>query len=167
MYVAALMGRSFFMGVKQMNMGQKQKIHELRGNGQSYKQIALALGISENTVKSYCRRNIKMAAETEATIIDKQIRIEEFHTICKHCQKPLVQAVKGQPKKFCSEKCRRLWWKANESRLNRKAYYSLTCSMCGVKFESYGNRNRKFCSHACYIKKRFEKEGGANDKRAV
>lgn len=150
-----------------MNTEQKQKIHKLRESGQSYLQIALALGISENTVKSYCRRNINKIIKVEATEISKQKETAKSNATCKHCQKPLMQSAKGQPKKFCSEKCRRFWWKVNESQLDKKAYYTLICSMCGVEFESYGNRNRKFCSHACYIKKRFEKEGGANDKGAV
>lgn len=40
-----------------MTNEQKAKITELRHNGVSYASIASALGISKETVKSFCRRN--------------------------------------------------------------------------------------------------------------
>ncbi|MCX7749149.1 MAG: sigma-70 region 4 domain-containing protein [Clostridia bacterium] len=155
------------MEVNQMNIEQKQKIFELRSNGQSYLQIAQTLRVSENTVKSFCRRNINKPEKVETSVAIKTVETKESLSDCKHCGKPLIHADKGQPKKFCSEKCRRIWWKANDGQIDRKAWYALNCSMCGIEFESYGNRNRRFCSHACYIKKRFEKGGGENDKRAI
>lgn len=48
----------------------------------------------------------------------------------------------------------------------RKAFYPMVCAECGEKFLSYGNRERKYCSHACYIKARFGK-GGYHDEGAV
>jgi len=36
---------------------QKEQITQMRSEGFSYAKIAAALGISENTVKSFCRRN--------------------------------------------------------------------------------------------------------------
>jgi len=32
---------------------------------------------------------------------------------------------------------------------------TMTCARCGKEFTSYGNKNRKYCSHDCYIKARF------------
>lgn len=46
-----------------MNTAQNQRIEFLRGKGESYSSIAGDLGISENTVKSYCRRGYYGAAE--------------------------------------------------------------------------------------------------------
>ena len=40
-----------------MTAAQKQRVEFLRAKGESYAAIADDLGISENTVKSYCRRN--------------------------------------------------------------------------------------------------------------
>ena len=40
-----------------MTAAQKQRIESLRGKGESYAAIADDLGIPENTIKSYCRRN--------------------------------------------------------------------------------------------------------------
>jgi DNA-binding CsgD family transcriptional regulator len=139
-----------------MTEKEKEKIHLMRHNGQSYSKIASALGISKNTIKSYCRRN-NLGAKKE----------KEIYTSCKQCGKALTQGTKGQPKKFCSEECRRLWWKANESQYNKKAFYTLRCIGCGEKFQSYGNKNRKFCSHACYINYRFKKVGSLNDEGAI
>ena len=40
-----------------MTIIQKRKVVYLREKGESYAAIASAIGASENTVKSYCRRN--------------------------------------------------------------------------------------------------------------
>lgn len=135
-----------------MTNDQKEKIQKMREEGLSYLQIAAKLNLQKDTIKSYCRRfNINQ---------DNTI---EIYSTCKNCGEPLVQEKTGQHKKFCSEKCRRIWWKNNEKELNRKAYYSITCSGCGRVFKSYGNKNRKFCSHACYINYRFKKVRDAYD----
>ena len=173
---AALMGRSLCMGVQHMTIDQKKKIQQMRQEDRSYLEIALTLGISKNTIKSYCRRKNLDTSEgsTAKTAVLK--RSCEIHTDCKQCGKPLVQGKRGQPKKFCSEECRRTWWKGNSSQIAKKAWYTLTCSMCGKEFESYGNKERKFCDHSCYIsyryndfakRKRFEKAGDDHDSRTV
>jgi endogenous inhibitor of DNA gyrase (YacG/DUF329 family) len=145
-----------------MDADQKQQIQQMRQEGLSYSQIASALGISENTIKSFCRRNSLCTMKSPKPLVAK-----ETHAFCKHCEKPLTHGTKGQPKKFCSEECRRAWWKANDNQLMKKAYYTFKCIGCGKKNESYGNRNRKFCGHACYIKNRFEKGGDEHDPCTV
>ena len=141
---------------------QKEQIQRMRQEGQSYSYIASTLGVSKNTIKAYCRRSKLLASVNMKAKEEKEI-----YTICKQCEKPLTQGKKGQPKKFCAEECRRLWWKANDRELVKKAYYTLSCTECGNKFESYGNKNRKFCGHACYIKNRFKKERGLNESGAI
>lgn len=141
---------------------QKEQIQKMRQEGQSYSKIALNLGISENTIKSYCRRK-----NLGANKITKQSREQEIHTLCKHCGKSLMQGTRGQPKKFCSDNCRREWWKINDTKYERKAFYKLKCIGCGKEFESYGNKSRKFCGHTCYINYRFKKERVLNDTGAV
>jgi DNA-directed RNA polymerase specialized sigma subunit, sigma24 homolog len=141
---------------------QKEQIQKMRQEGQSYSKIASTLEISENTIKSYCRRNNLRATESNKAKTEKEVYIS-----CKHCGKPLTHGIKGQPKKFCSEECRRLWWKANASEHDKQAYYTLSCVGCGKKFESYGNKSRKFCGHACYINYRFKKESVLNDTGAI
>lgn len=116
-------------------------IEKLRQNGYSYKEIADALKISINTVKSFCRRNDLSGTSTNKTYI------------CINCGKEL-----NANKRFCSSTCRQAWWNKNLDKVNRKAYYSFTCSYCHKPFNAYGNKNRKYCSHECYIKDRFGNE---------
>ena len=76
---------------------------------------------------------------------------------CLYCGREIKQPDTGRPKKFCTDKCRREWWKGHSDRINRKesAMYQVVCERCGTEFLSYGNRKRKYCSHNCYIKARF------------
>ena len=49
-----------------MTTSQKQRIEYVRDKGESYASIADDLGISENTIKSYCRqKNIGVAIKQE------------------------------------------------------------------------------------------------------
>lgn len=98
-----------------MTNDQKEKIKNMRQAGDSYSQITLTLSINKNTVKAYCRRNNLVANESAKPKTEKNI-----YTSCKQCEKPLTHGTKGQPKKFCSEDCRRLWWKANDSKHVKK-----------------------------------------------
>ncbi|RAZ95782.1 RNA polymerase subunit sigma-70, partial [Klebsiella oxytoca] len=60
-----------------------------------------------------------------------------------------------RPRKFCSEKCRRQWWKAHPQEGNRKAIVTKKCECCGREFSFYRSRKPKYCSYDCYIKARF------------
>jgi len=131
---------------------QKKKIEYMRGMGESYAAIADALGISVNTVKSYCRRNGlggRMAASVSTSV--------EPVAVCKQCGNPLVQLQGMKPRKFCSPSCRSAWWAAHPQEIRQKAVYSFTCAKCSAGFTAYGNKGRKYCSHACYVADRFEK----------
>lgn len=134
---------------------EKEKIRYLRCEGLGYRAIAARLGISENTVKSFCRRNnLSGIAKKEPVMV------------CRHCGQSLAPHPKHKKRKFCSEACRRAWWKAHPELIHKKAFYSLNCVCCKKDFLSYGNQTRKYCSHACYIKARFGK-GGGHDEGAV
>jgi len=132
-----------------MTLTQKKIIADMRSNGSSYSEIATMLGLSKNTVKSYCQRNnVPQAKKTSVN-----------RTYCKQCGQE-IEIIPGRKlKKFCSDKCRMAWWVANPSQLNRKATYNFTCAFCGADFTAYGNQSRKFCGHACYIASRFGKAG--------
>jgi endogenous inhibitor of DNA gyrase (YacG/DUF329 family) len=142
---------------------QKEHITVLRERGASYSKISAALNISENTIKSFCRRN---NLGINSAIYNSETKIIE--TYCKLCGKELNQTPKGKKKKFCSYSCRMEWWKTHPNSVIRKANYSFTCHYCKNEFTAYGNKSRKFCSHACYINDRFgvsEKvsDGAVND----
>ena len=128
-----------------MTYAQKQRIARLRGEGASYAQIGAQLGLSENTVKSYGRRNQLDAAVTMAQ------NSTGIVSACEHCGQPM--ALSGQrTKRFCSNACRSAWWKEHPEALDRKAIYKFTCSYCGAAFDCYGNNHRKYCSRGCYAK---------------
>ena len=116
-----------------MTHGQKEQIDTLREQGNGYKRIAGILGVSVNTIASYCRRKT---------------------AVCPCCGATLVMTPKHRKKKFCSDTCRLKWWYANSEKLNKKANYDCTCQFCGKVFVSYGNKNRKYCSRSCYGKSR-------------
>ena len=132
-----------------MRPAQKQQVERLRGQGESYAAIAAALGISENTVKSHCRRNNlgvrRITAKAEDT--------------CGNCGKPLEHTSGAKKKRFCSDKCRMAWWNAHPDAVNRKAVYHFRCAVCDRPFESYGNDHRKYCSRACFGAARRTSDG--------
>lgn len=137
-----------------MNDLQRERIVQLRTGGASYNKIASALGISINTVKSFCRRN-NLGGNLSIGVL-KNIVSQIF---CKQCGKELVQVPGRKALKFCSGDCRVKWWNARPDKVNKKAFYSFTCANCNVSFTAYGNSTRKYCSHQCYIHHRF-KGGG-------
>jgi endogenous inhibitor of DNA gyrase (YacG/DUF329 family) len=128
---------------------QKVLITDLRGKGYGYKKIAQMTGISENTVKSYCRRN----SVPMTTVVDTPSADNEH--FCLSCGFPVTQKSGRKNKKFCSDRCRNKWWNTHLDQVKRKAIYEFTCPTCGGPFSAYGNANRKYCSHECYIEDRF------------
>lgn len=108
----------------------------------SYVEIGRRLDLSKDTVATFCRRN--------------GLGNNAKHTLfCKNCGKPIQVTPHRKPKKFCSDACRTAWWNSHPECVNRKAIYHFVCACCGKNFTAYGNRGRKYCSHACYIAHRF------------
>ena len=136
-----------------MTSEEKSRLSEMRKAGRSYTEIADALGISKNTVKTFCRRN-GLTPEVES----KPVEVTPTPTtdrLCPHCGKPVIQPQGQKEKKFCSDTCRNRWWNSHMDPVNRKAIYSYTCPTCGTTFTAYGNSHRKYCCHECYIADRF------------
>ncbi len=164
------MQRPFYMG-GHMTIDQKEKIQQMRRDGVGYGKIAMILGISKETIKSFCRRN-PMRDGDPTTPVDNAVAAAATQTTaamdgvaCGQCGKRLIQRPKQKPKRFCSDECRLAFWRDHSAQLNKKALYIIRCVGCGHAFESYGNKTRKYCGHACYIKNRFG--GAAHDQRAV
>jgi len=120
-----------------MTDSQKQDIERLRKLGYGYKAIAHQLGVPVNTIKTHCRRHdIEKAPE----------KIPYVH--CLNCGKRLIQTPGRKQKKFCTDRCRSLWWAEQPDELRYKTRYKHTCEMCGAEFESH-TQNQRFCSHKC------------------
>ena len=136
-----------------MNDTQRKQIDRLRSTGISYGGIAKQMGLSVNTVKSYCRRS--SSVENEIADSKSPAEMPEETVVCEFCGRVMVQLPHRKKKRFCSDTCRSRWWSAHPEKVNRKANYECTCGRCGKRFISYGNQDRKYCSRACYIEDRF------------
>lgn len=126
-----------------MTILQKEQIKQMRKDGLSYAHISLVLELSENTVKSFCRRNNLGSAHAKVPVLSERI-------FCSQCKKPLAQRIGAKKKRFCSDKCRMSWWNAHPEAVKHKTINTFICEACGLTFESYGKRQRKYCSRACY-----------------
>lgn len=134
---------------------QRIQIVKLRAAGYGYKRIAQRLGISLNTVKSFCRRRSlsKDIASKSAVILSGEV------AHCGNCGAVIYQ-IKGQKRrKYCSDQCRMAYWAKHLDEVNKKAYYELKCRHCGKVFQVYGDKGRKYCSRDCYLKDRIQGGG--------
>jgi endogenous inhibitor of DNA gyrase (YacG/DUF329 family) len=133
-----------------MNQVQKDEIRRLRSDGFGYAKIAAALGVTENTVKSFCKRN-GLGGRMANTSLEAHVG----QGYCRQCGQLIVQTPKHKRRMFCSDECRAAWWNSHQGSVRRKAVYHFICANCGSEFTAYGNKKRKYCSHACYIADRF------------
>lgn len=127
-----------------MTNEQKEQILAYKRDGFGYKKIGQLMGLSENTIKSFCRRN-----KSE----EKQNDVQSGICLC--CGKPLQVSTGRKQRKFCSDKCRMKWWNEHLDRVEKKANYEFVCACCKKPFTAYGNAHRKYCCHECYIEDRF------------
>ena len=124
-----------------MRLQEKIAINNMRLEGHGPSVIAAKLGLSAGTVRSHIHRHPSIPGAKA----------------CKNCGRPLMQPKGRREKKFCSDACRMAWWNSHQADVGRKAYYNLVCHHCGKEFESYGNKNRKYCCRACYVASRQPK----------
>lgn len=138
-----------------MTKFQASQILNLRKKGLGYRTIAAAVGLSRDSVRNYCKAR-NMAGYGVAASKNVEM-MKECRAICHLCGGKVTQPKVGRPRRFCSDGCRREWWKLHPDAVNRRetAIYHLTCARCGAEFISYGNQKQKYCTHNCYIKARF------------
>ena len=133
-----------------MTNGEKVQIVQMRKRGLGYAEIALSLGLSVNTVKSYCRRSGVKPLEKKTA---------QSGDVCRQCGSVLKLTSGRKRKRFCSDACRLCWWHAHRE-LGKNAR-TIVCASCGKAFVT--DRMQKYCSRACYIRTRF---GGAHENEA-
>ena len=120
---------------------ERKRIERLRKNGNSFSRIAEITGLSKDSVRMYCTRNSITPGK------DKD-------SCCRQCGKELDENQgKGRKACFCSSKCRVTYWRDLKAR-EKDRNYTRICAHCGSEFFSV-RRDRKYCSHDCYIKARF------------
>ena len=134
-----------------MTNSQKERISHMRLEGESFAVIADALGLSRNTVKSFCLRNLHPdPLEAKAAPASSGF--------CDQCRMVFVLCTGHRQRRFCSDRCRMVWWNAHRDLLKSNAKVKHTCACCSKRFMGYERQRRKYCSHACYIAHRYEKE---------
>ena len=117
-----------------------------RQQGKGYTEIARLLGISANTVKSYCRRkgiNVEKKTVLNTPYLPKGT--------CRQCGAELEQHAHHKARQFCSDRCRMRWWHSHRS--NSRSAEVHTCPKCNRTFVT--DRMQTYCSHECYILSRF------------
>lgn len=125
-----------------MTNEQKQAICSMRDAGVPITSIAQQLSLSINTIKSFCKRNNVLSCKTTN---------EKIH-FCLQCHKSITQAEHRKTKKFCSDKCRQLWWAENSTLIPRDSQIERICPVCKEHFLSYKSKHRIYCSRTCYGK---------------
>jgi len=124
-----------------MTNKQKSTIKALRAIGWTYAKIAEVVGISIDTVKSFCLRQGVNIRKTHD---------DDGNALCKHCGKLLKQVAGGRSRVFCSNKCRYKWWNIYRPFLGRKNTAVIVCLYCKVPFAAYSTGSRQYCSIACH-----------------
>ena len=112
-----------------MTQEEKNKIYQLRDEGNDFIAIGKIIGASPSTIESFLRRHPKT----------------EIVSFCKCCG---AEMVNSKRKCFCSDGCVR---KYHHHR--RYADPSLaterTCEYCGKNFFYFKGKPRKYCSLEC------------------
>lgn len=134
---------------------EKDQIAVYREQGKSYTDISEIMNISINSIKTYCKRHGLGGKRGYIFAEDEDI------TTCEYCGVPVRQNPGRKKKRFCSNKCRNAWWNEHPELVNKKAHYEYECPYCKKSFRVYGNANRKYCCHECYVLDRFG--GEANE----
>ncbi len=135
-----------------MTKEETKRIAELRKKGYGYCRISKEMNISVNTIKAYCKRH-GLGGQPKV--------VAEFETVektCLCCGNPITLIEGRKEKRFCSSYCRNKWWNSHLDQVNRKANYDFVCAFCHKPFTAYGNKNRKYCSHECYVADRFGRD---------
>ena len=144
-----------------MNAEMARQITELRHKGLGYKSIAIVVGTSRENVRYFCKTH-GLAGDVEK--IKATFKDENVPSRCKFCGKRIERNPKSGKKLFCSDECRRAWWKQHPEKSvhSQEATYTFECAYCKRYFSAYGNKFRKYCSHDCYVMDRFWKNGNLN-----
>lgn len=123
-----------------MTKEQKTLILYYREQHMTYRQIGKKLGLSPDTVKTFCCRNTPQEDRTEASASSQ----------CRNCGAPVHPLPGRRERLFCSPACRTAYWRKHNL-LGKDPRY---CAGCGALLTG-GSASRKYCSHACYIRHRF------------
>ena len=123
-----------------MTKEQKTLILYYREQHMTYRQIGKKLGLSPDTVKTFCRRKRAQSERTE----------ESVQAQCRNCGAPVHPLPGRRERLFCSPACRTAYWRKHNLLGGTPRY----CAGCDALLTG-GSASRKYCGHACYIRHRF------------
>lgn len=123
-----------------MTIKQKHEIEKMRADGCSLKTISENLSISLGTIKSYLSR-------------------KDAIQHCEQCGKIIQQ--KNKKKRFCSDRCRMVWWREHREESAKTA--SQVCPICEQTFITYPSKQQIYCSKQCAGKARWVHVSQCND----
>ncbi len=115
---------------------QKEKIIQMREEGNGYGAIAKEVGLSKSTIGNFCKA------------------LENPPSYCLECGKKLVHIEGHRRKKYCSDKCRHSY-NRKFGKNNVNVSYETECAYCHKKFKTYKSLKKKYCSWDCYLKGRY------------
>jgi len=127
-----------------MTSEQKKRLEQLRSGGIGYKRMATELGLSLNTVQSYCRRHPDEMRVLGCSTENK----------CLCCGAYLHHKPGAKKRKFCSDRCRITWWNAHPEASAKRKVRKVSCAFCGMSFLVVGEQTRLYCSRICSARAR-------------
>ena len=78
-----------------MTDAQAKQINEMRMKGMGYKAIGMAIGLSRDIVRNYCKRH-NLAGY--ATVVSKNMKLMvDGKEVCHFCGNPITQPKTGRP----------------------------------------------------------------------
>ncbi len=136
----------------------------LRTEKKSYGEIAKRLGLSVNTVKSYCLRHDLGDNRIAGPVPSRNTRLKpkrEPHPLVGYCEEcgTVFKQCKNGSRRFCSSLCRQRW-----SRKYGNGKLKQVCPICGKEYPVFDTRKpRKYCSQECYRTARYYLEDSSRE----
>lgn len=98
-----------------------------------YGTIAQAVNLPRDAVRKFCSRRPELKGYGH--VVQQMIEAQGYD-YCLTCGIKLDHKLVGRPKKFCSDKCRKVYWDTHreEHDKDKTAYDELTCQNCGRSF---------------------------------
>ena len=127
---------------------QRERALLLRKNGMSLGKAAIETGLTK-----YAVRNIDRGRDDIATDNTIQDRMQNGQA-CLFCGGKIDQPEgAGRPRRFCSEYCRRQYWRLHRAEQKKRPEKVVTkiCVYCKKPFDVYGKNERKYCCRDHYM----------------
>lgn len=130
-----------------MTEEQRRAALAMRVENRTFAEISALLGIPTSTLKSGLKREKQADSSAMKTG-------SEGTYVCRQCGQPLLLHAGNRMKRFCSERCRQRWWRANRGTVTKSSSVS-QCAHCGKLFRNGGGSQRRYCCRTCYFRHRF------------